>query len=157
MDDILTPADQFNLTILHNFQDDISSELVASYGPDEDEIPNAFKCPYVIGKMYVALKSLCLIKIDSNNLLKPILLAEDYIVEYDQIIIFLGLERYNISKSNIDDSFFIYTCKFLSGDSICYQLIPTRFNYNGFDWTGSTNVQVQHALNKANCDQLKKL
>jgi hypothetical protein len=157
MDDILTPADQFNLTILHNFQDAISSELVASYGPDEDEIPNAFKCPYVIGKMYVALKPLCLIRIGLSIHLNPILLAEDYAVETDQILIFLGLERYNISKTNIDDSFFIYTCKFLSGDSACHQLIPTRFNYNGFDWTGSTNIQVQHALYKVNCDQLKKL
>lgn len=155
MDDILTSADQFNLTILHNFEDPIFTESVLSYGPDEDKLPNAFQCPYVVGKMYLALEPLWLINITLTKHLKPI--AEDYLVQAERILIFLGLERFNISNLSVEDSFFIYTCKFLCEDITCHQLIPTRFNYNGFDWTETTNIHVQHALYKANCDQLKRI
>lgn len=152
IDHVLTPADQLNIVILHNIEDQISRENVRSYGPDEDIIIDGFFCPFKVGKLYITIRDTYFIKILNTNLIEPEFFAEDEILDKDAVIIFLGIERFIINKNLAegaipsDDSFSLYTLKFLYGDEYYHQLIPTKFTYDGVDWTYNTTTNIQTVL-----------
>lgn len=154
MTEILTPADQFNLTLLHNIEDKFSRISVMTYGPDEEEMSNGISCPFKVGKLYQNLTDLYLIQLinkPSNDLAA---VAEDVCVPANSILIFMGIERFYFEKVINEDSFSVYSLKFLYEDSIYYDLIPTRFNYDGFDWTEATQQNVQMIIKKVLIDKL---
>lgn len=148
MTELLTPADQFNLTLLHNFEDILNRFIVESYGPNQEKIPDALSCPFIIGKLYQSIFELYLIKITNNLNNDPHMMAEDVYIPTNSILMFMGIERFQFEKTARDDSFSIYALKFLFEENVYYDLIPTRFNYDGFDWTEATQQNVQHIMQK---------
>jgi hypothetical protein len=148
MTELLTPADQFNLTLLHNLEDILNRFTVESYGPFQEKTKDGLSCPFTVGKIYQSVVELYLIKIITNLDYEPSLVAEDVYVPTNSILMFMGVERFYFEKTAHEDSFSIYALKFLFEENVYYDLIPTRFNYDGFDWTDSTQQNVQHIMEK---------
>lgn len=152
MMELLTPAEQFNLTVLHNMEDKVFHYQIKSYGPNQEKIIDGISCPFIIGKLYQTMSDAYLIKFlpknSSGDYNPEALTAEDVYMPANSIIIFMGVERFQFEKAVYDDSFSIYALKFLFEENIYYDLIPTRFNYDGFDWTHGTQQNVQHIMQK---------
>ena len=148
MTELLTPADQFNLTLLHNLEDKLIRFAVESYGPNQEKYTEALSCPFTIGKLYQSVVELYLIKIVTKLEYEPSIVAEDVYVPTNSILMFMGIERFYFEKTAHEDSFSIYALKFLFEENVYYDLIPTRFNYDGFDWTDGTQQNVQHLMQK---------
>ncbi len=156
-DDMLTPADRFNLTVLHNVEDRVIQNMVPSYGPDEYDYENRMYCPYKVGKLYITKRNLYFIKLCITPLIEPLMFAEDHILQKDSILVFLGVEQFFFIKDNIEDSFSLYMMKFLNGDQCYYELIPTRFNINGFDWTYNSQDHIKTFLKNVNLVEVDPL
>lgn len=149
MMELLTPAEQFNLTVLHNVEDTISRFSVKSYGPYQEKIPDGLSCPCVVGKLYQAINDIYVIRlITKSEFDEKAIIAEDAYVPTNSILMFMGIERFQFEKSIYDDSFSVYALKYLIDDKLYYDLIPTRFNYDGFDWTDGTQQNIQHIMQK---------
>ena len=148
MTQVLTPADQFNLTLLHNIEDSIIRFSVLTYGPGEQPSDDAIECPYNVGKIYKVLAPTYLINLSNNLLYDPTTVAEDVYVPEDSILVFLGVERFFFEKNEYLDSFSIYTLRFLFEDNICFDLVPARFDDDNIDWTYITGKNVSAYMKK---------
>lgn len=146
--ELLTPAEQFNLTVLHNVEDNINRFAVKSYGPNQEKISDGLSCPYVIGKLYQAVTDMYVIKFVAKSDFEKKLIAEDCYIPTNSILMFMGIERFQFEKAIYDISFSVYALKYLIDDHLYYDLIPTRFNYDGFDWTDGTQQNIQHIMQK---------
>lgn len=146
MMELLTPAEQFNLTILHNVENHINHFTVQSYGPNQEKISHGLSCPYVVGKLYQSITDIYVIKFNTSLDIK--LIAEDAYIPANSILMFMGIERFHFEKAIYHDGFSIYALKYLIDDQLYYELIPTRFNYDGFDWTYNTQQNVQYIIQK---------
>lgn len=155
-DDMLTPADRFNLTILHNVEDKIIQTMISTHGPDEYDSESMY-CPYKIGKLYKTIRNLYFIKLCNAPLIEPLMFAEDHILQKDSIVVFLGIEQFFFIKNNIEDSFSLYMMKFLHGDQCYYELIPTRFNIKGYDWTYNSQDHFKTFLKNVNLIEMELL
>ena len=67
MTQVLTPADQFNLTLLHNIEDSIIRFSVLTYGPGEEESDDAIECPYNVGKIYKVLAPMRWVRVSASS------------------------------------------------------------------------------------------
>jgi len=144
MTQVLTPADQFNLTLLHNIEDSIIRFSVLTYGPGEQPSDDAIECPFNVGKIYKVLAPTYLINYPYMTFHEPTMLAEDIYIPEDSYLIFLGVERLLFEKNEYLDSFSVYILRFLYEDSIYFDIVPARFDEDDMDWTYLTikNVSV---------------
>jgi len=142
MTGLLTPADQFNLTLLHNIEDNIIRFSVLTYGPNEEPYNGAIECPYNVGKLYKTAAPTYLINLSTNFLYEPNMVAEDILVPEESVLVFIGVERFFFEKTEYQDSFSIYTLRFLYEDNVYFDLVPARFNDDDMDWTYVTSANV---------------
>ena len=148
MTELLTPADQFNLTLLNNIEEDIKCFPVQTYGPGEQEIPGAVECPFLIGKLYRTIMPTYLIELIKDTTYEPMLIANDVYVPANEALVFLGVERYYFEKNEFEDSFSVYTLRFLYGENIYFDLVPARFTEDDLDWSYITNANISVYMKK---------
>ena len=77
MTEILTPADQFNLTLLNSLDDNVKCFPVKTYGPGEEPISGAVECPYTVGKLYKTITPTYLIELTTDAKYEPPTIAVD--------------------------------------------------------------------------------
>jgi len=144
MTELLTPADQFNLTLLNNIEDNIKCFPVQTYGPGEFAVSGAIECPYLIGKLYQTTMPIYLIELITDTTYEPIIVANDVYIPANEVLVFLGVERFYFQKNEFEDSFSVYTLRFLYGENIYFDLVPARFTDDDIDWSylTSTNLSI---------------
>lgn len=148
MTELLTPADQFNLTLLHNIEEEIKRTPVKTYGPGEEPTFDAVECPFIVGKLYKTIAPTYLIELLQDQKYEPPTVASDIVVPEDSILIFLGAEKYFFEKNEYLDSFSIYTLRFLYGDAVYFDLVPARFTEDDIDWSYVTTANLSIYMKK---------
>lgn len=148
MTEILTPADQFNITLLHNIEDEIKRFPVKTYGPGEQSFEDGIECPFVVGKLYKTTMTTYLIELTQDATYEPSTVAIDVQIPQDSVLIFLGVEKFFFEKNDYLDSFSVYTLRFLYGDSIYFDLVPARFTEDDLDWTYLTKSNLAIYMKK---------
>ena len=148
MTELLTPADQFNITLLHHSEELIKRLPVATYGHGETPKKNSIECPFTIGKLYKTLNPIYLIELTQDAKYEPSTVANDVDVPQDSILIFLGVEKFFFEKNAYLDSFSIYALRFLYGDNIYFDIVPARFTEDDMDWTYVSNSNLATYMKK---------
>jgi hypothetical protein len=148
MTEVLTPADQFNLTLIHNMDDLLKKFPVPTYGPEEDPVYGAIECPYTVGKLYKTIAPTYLVQLTTDEKYEPATIAIDVLIPENEVLVFLGAERYFFQQNKFEDNFSIYTLRFLYQDAIYFDLVPARFTEDDLDWTYISNKNISFYMTK---------
>lgn len=157
MTEILTPADQFNLTLIHNMDDMIRKYPVETYGPGEEFRYGAIECPYIVGKLYKTIAPTYLIQLTTDEKYEPATIAIDAFIPENEVLVFLGVERYFFQQNKFENNFSIYTLRFLYQDTIYFDLVPARFTEDDLDWTYITNQNISIFMKKVLRENIQPL
>ncbi len=148
MTEVLTPADQFNLTLIHNMDNLLTKYPVKTYGPGEENTLGAIECPYTVGKLYKTIAPTYLVQLVTDEKYEPATIAVDVLIPENEVLVFLGAERYFFQQNKFEDNFSIYTLRFLYQDTIYFDLVPARFTEDHIDWTYISNRNVAFYMTK---------